>query len=186
MLKSKYLKSTNDCIIGLALLALGIYVVLTDDIITGNIATGDGGLLVRPDVYVRLIGGLLAFFSFVLVIKSINFSKIAEVKGLEFALSREVAFTVVALGLYALLLDLIAVIKYHFYFPDGLGFFIATFLLIAFLTLTYIRKERYSEGLKGVSGQVIRKELLVTAIYSVVLDVVVWAIFSKVLFVSLP
>jgi hypothetical protein len=190
MLQSKFLKSTNDFIIGLALLALGIYVLLTDDIVTGNISTGDGGLLVRPDVYVRLIGALLAFFSLVLTVKSINFTRLAraraQARGLEFTLSREVVATVAALAVYALLLDFTAKIKYYFYFPDGVGFFIATFLLIAFLTLTYIRKERYSDGIKGVPREVIRRELIITFIYTIILDAVVWVIFSKVLFVSLP
>jgi hypothetical protein len=186
MLKLRFLKSTNDFIIGIVLLALGIYVLLTDDIITGNISTGDGGLLVRPDVYVRLIGALLAFFSLVLTIKSINFTRLAETRGLEFTLSREVLATVAALAVYALLLDFTGKVKYHFDFPDGVGFFIATFILIAFLTLTYIRKERYSEGFKGVPGAVIKRELIITFIYTIILDAVVWVVFSKVLFVSLP
>jgi hypothetical protein len=167
----KYIKNVNDFIIGAALLALGLYVLFTDDIIQGNIAGSAGGPLVRPDVYVRLIGGCMAFCAALLVIKAINFSG-GEVKGFHFVLSREVVLTIVGLIVYTVLLNYI-------------GFAISTFLLLFFLTCMYIRKEKSGEG-KALTKPEIIKYLITAAVYSAVLDLAVYLIFSRLLFVALP
>ncbi|MDR0539356.1 MAG: tripartite tricarboxylate transporter TctB family protein [Spirochaetaceae bacterium] len=186
----KRLKSVNDFIIGLALLALGVYVLFTGDIVTGNVSTGDGGLLVRPDVYVRIIGGFLAFFSAVLVLKAVHWTKRGSAGNsgskVEFALTREVLCTLGALAVYGLLLELTLLLKYRTGLRDGIGFFVATFLLIVFLTLVFRRKEKYSEGFRAVPRKTLAREGILIAVYAVILDIVVWAVFSQVLNVSLP
>ncbi|MDR2509429.1 MAG: tripartite tricarboxylate transporter TctB family protein [Spirochaetaceae bacterium] len=183
MSRLKYFKSVNDFIIGIALLALGVYVLVTDDIITGNIATGDGGVFVRPDVYVRLIGALLAFFSLLLVIKSINWTRRAQTQGFNFEVTREVPLVIAALAVYAFMLEFSGVVKYKTGLPDGAAFFIATFLLLVFLTFLFTRKENAAnDGAKKIT----KKRLIIIVAYAVILDVVVWAVFSHILNVSLP
>jgi hypothetical protein len=169
----KLIKNVNDFIIGLALLALGLYVLFTNDIVQGNVAAGSGGPLVRPDVYVRLIGGLMAFFAALLVIKAINFFGAAEVKGFHFVFSLEVALTIAGLIVYTVLLTFI-------------GFIISTFLLIFFLTCMYTRKEKSGEGKTPLTKKEIRRYLIIAVVYSALLDVAVYLLFSRVLHVALP
>ena len=171
--KPGLIKNVNDFIIGIVLLALGIYVLTTDDIVQGNVSPGAGGPLVRPDVYVRLIGGFLAFFSAVLVIKAFNFSRSAEVKSFRFVLSREVVLTLVSLILYTILLPLI-------------GFGVSTFLLIFALTCFYAHKEKTGEGKPLLSRKGMIREFVIAAIYSALLVTAVYLIFSRVLHVTLP
>ena len=169
----KLIRNVNDCIIGIALLALGVYVLTTNDIVRGNIATSAGGPLVRPDVYVRLIGGCMAFFAAILVIKAINFSGAAETRGFHFAISRETVLTVAGLIVYTLLLTFI-------------GFAAATFLLIFFLTCMYIRKEKSGGGKAAPSGKTLPRDLGIALAYSALLDLAVYLLFYRVLHVALP
>lgn len=173
MEKTKFLKSTNDFIIGLILLAVGIFVLLTDKVVQGEVVTGNGGFLVRPDVYVRMMGGCLAFFAAILVLKSINWTRSKDTKGFTFVLSREIVLTLIGLIAYVFLLNII-------------HFFAATFLLAFLLTIMYHKKEiSASETGKPEKGVAMRR-LVVAAVYSVILTVVVFLVFQNVLKVALP
>jgi hypothetical protein len=172
--KRKLIKNTNDFIIGVALLALGIYVLFTNDIIQGNLPTAViVSPLVRPDVYVRLIGGCLAFCAAILIIKSINFSRTADVKGFHFAITREAVLTVVSLIIYTAVLPRI-------------GFAVSTFLLVFFQTCMYTHKEKSSERKPPVPRKDIIRDLLIALVYSALLVVLLDLIFSRVLYVNLP
>jgi hypothetical protein len=169
MEKPRLLKSVNDFVIGVFLFALGLFVLTTKRVVDGSIKVTDGGIWVRPDVYVRLIGGLISLCSAVLIGKSLNFKRQAETSGFHFVICRELVFTTAALIVYAFLLTRI-------------GFAISTFLLIFFLTCIYIRKEKQGENKPPLRV----KDLIIAAVYSGVLDVMVWLIFSKFLHVALP
>ncbi|MDR2588454.1 MAG: tripartite tricarboxylate transporter TctB family protein [Spirochaetales bacterium] len=166
---ARFFKSVNDFIIGMALLGLGIFIALYKDIVRGPVSDNAGGILVRPDVYVRMVGVLLIICSLILVLKSIKFSRSAKTEGFHFVMSWEVALTGLSLLLYAVLL-----------YP--LGFYITTFLLTMFLTCMYMRRERTSGGKKALT----RKALLAACVYSVAMVIVVYLIFAKVLKVALP
>jgi hypothetical protein len=168
MMKSNLFKSVNDVIIGAALLIVGVFITFYDNIIKGTVSDSVGGYLVRPDVYVRMIGVLLAVCSLILILKAINFKRVAETEGFQFVMTKEVALTGLSLLLYAVLLD-------------PVGFYITTFLLTMFLTLMYMRLERKGEG-QGL----VRRNVIVAAIYSVVMVIVIHLIFAKVLNVILP
>jgi len=167
--KPKLLKSVNDFVIGLALLLAGVYILVTKNVMDGTADTGAGGIFVRPDVYVRFIGGLMAFFSVILIIKSFNFTRSDTTEGFHFALNKEVLVTVGALVLYALLLPLI-------------HFFVSTFLLILGLTLVYVGKEHT----EGKTDKKRWKVIAVAGVYSLLLTMMVYLIFSHVLKVALP
>jgi hypothetical protein len=129
-MKTRFLKSVNDFVIGTVLLGFGIFIARYKDIVKGTIAESAGGYLVRPDVYVRLIGVLLIICSLILVIKSINFRfrRPAETRGFHFVITKEVVISCLALLLYAVMLE-------------PAGFNITTFLLTLLLTYMYMRKE---------------------------------------------
>ncbi|MDR1933388.1 MAG: tripartite tricarboxylate transporter TctB family protein [Spirochaetales bacterium] len=163
----------NDCVIGIALLGVGIFIVQYKSIVKGQISDSAGGYLVRPDVYVRMIGVLLIICSLILVVKSINFRRSAETRGFHFVVTKEVALTGLSLLLYAALLE-------------PVGFNITTFLLTLFLTCMYMRKEKMGEGNPPITRRVVIRSLIVATIYSVAMVIIVYLIFAKALNVILP
>ena len=174
MPKTKLIKNTNDFVIGMALLILGLYVIFTDQIVHGVIpAHLPGGFLTRPDVYVRLIGGFLALCAAILVVKSINFERTANTTGFKFVISLEIVLTVLALVAYTWMLTRI-------------GFFISTFVLLLFLTTMYLRKEKIGKGKPPMSRKEIVKDLVTIFVYSVLMVIGVYFVFTRVLFVALP
>jgi formate hydrogenlyase subunit 3/multisubunit Na+/H+ antiporter MnhD subunit len=170
---TRFLKSANDFVIGLALMCVGLFIMITDKIVQVEVMTGNGGVLVRPDTFVRIIGGLLAFFAVVLVLKSINWTKSQQTKRFTFLICRENILTVAALVVYITLLNII-------------HFFAATFLLLFFLTVMFYNKEISAVEKEKPGRKVLIKRYIVAAIYSAVLTIAVHWIFSQVLHVSLP
>ena len=174
MTKLKWIRHTNDFIIGMILLALGIYVLFTGNIVHGTIpAHLPGGYLTRPDVYVRLIAAFLTFCAAILVIRSINFTRTADTKGFRFVLSKEVLITVAGLIVYTVLLT-------------HMGFFISTFLFVFLLSCVYLRKEKTGPGKPPLTRKEIVKSLIIICVYSALLVLAVHIIFTRVLFVILP
>jgi hypothetical protein len=170
-MKSRFLKSVNDFVIGIALLGFGVFITCYKNIVRGRISESVGGYLVRPDVYVRMIGVLLIVCSLILVVKSINFRRSGETEGFRFVMTREVALTGLSLLLYAVSLE-------------PAGFAVSTFLLTMFLTCLYMRKERMAA--EPSSARLDRRSLAIAAVYSVVMVIVVYLLFAKVLNVILP
>jgi hypothetical protein len=162
----------NDFIGGVLLMALGLYLCVDKNIIQGRVTTGNGGVMVRPDMYLRMLGGLLAFLALLMVIRSINFKKVAEVVGFKFIITMENGLTVVALVLYTIALPMI-------------GFAISTFVLTVFLVLLYMRKE-FKIRFREIGSKELRKRLVTTFVFATILDVFVYIIFAKVLHVTLP
>ena len=169
----KFVKNTNDFIIGLALLVLGCYVLLTDKIVFGNVMKTSGGPLVHPVIYVRLLGGILTFLAAILVLKSLNWSRKAEVIPFRFLLTPHISLTVVALVIYTFLLSRI-------------GFAVSTFLLNFFLTCLFLHRERTGEGQALPGKRDIIRTLIIVTIYSILLLIVIYILFTKVLYVDLP
>ena len=169
----KPIKKMNDFIIGLALLALGSYVLFTEKIVFGNVPYIGGGPLVHPEVYVRLIGGILTFLSAILVLKSLNWSRKAVVVPFKFALTPHISLTMAALILYTFLLPRI-------------GFAVATFLLNFFLTCLFLHRERTGEGKSPLVKKDIIRSLIHITIYSILLLIAIYFLFTKVLYVDLP
>ena len=173
MEKTKLRKSTNDFIIGLALLAVGIFILFTDQVVQGTVTTGNGGILVRPDVYVRLVGGCLAFFAAILALKAINWKRSRDARGFTFVISREVVLTIVLLVAYVFFLEII-------------HFFAATFLLAFLLTIMFFRKETSATETEKPAKIVALRRLVAAAAYSAMLTVAVYLVFEDVLKVTLP
>ena len=174
MARHKIIKNTNDFIIGIILLGLGIYILLTDDMVHGVIpAALPGGDLTRPDVYVRMLGAFLALCAAILAIKSFNFERTTDTKGFRFVISMEIVLTVVALAIYTALLTRI-------------GFFASTFMMVFFLACLYLRKEKIGSGKPPLTRKDITRDLLIILVYSVLLVLGVYLVFTRALFVVLP
>jgi hypothetical protein len=169
-LKSNKIKSMNDFIIGLALMAASAWLMASKNITEGRIIETEGGIFVRADMYIRMLGGLMFFLAFLMVIRAINFKKAAETRGLSFTITKESFLTIIALIVF------IAVLK-----PVGFG--ITTFTFTFFEVCLYMRKE--NEG-KGLSRREAIKKLVFAAMFSLILVVLVYMVFVKVLLVVLP
>ena len=173
MMQIKFIKNVNDFVIGLALLALGCYVLFTDKIIFGNVMKTPGGPLVHPAVYARLLGGILTFLAAILVIKSFNWSRKAVVVPFHFIMTPHIFLTVVALIIYTFLLPRI-------------GFIVTTFVLNFFLTCLFLHREKTGEGKPQLMKKDIIRSLIHITIYSTILLIVIYFLFTRVLFVNLP
>jgi hypothetical protein len=169
-LKSNKIKSMNDFIIGIALMALGAWLIFSKNITEGRILKSQNQGILQADTYLKLIGGLIFFLAFLIVIRSFNFKKGAETKAFEFHISKESLLTFVALILFIVLLK-------------PLGFAITTFLVTYFIVCLYMLREIKDKGL-GRREKI--KKFVFAGVFSAVLVVVVYLIFSKVLLVILP
>lgn len=169
-IKSNKIKSMNDFISGMALMAVSVWLLVSKNITEGRIITGEGGIFVRADMYIRMLGGLMFFLAFLMVIRSINFKKAAETKGLSFTITKESLITIIALIVFIIALK-------------PVGFAITTFLFAFFLVCLYMHKE--NKG-KGLSRREMIKKTVFAGIFSLILVAVVYLLFAKVLFVVLP
>ena len=154
------------------MLVLGLYIIFNKGIIKNNVALNTGGIFARADVYIRMIAGLIAFLAFLLILKSINFSKSKEVKGFIFVMNKEIALTALSLVVYTFVLPRI-------------GFTISTSVLMFFLVFMLSVRE-LTGGERKLTRKELHKLLLISVIYTIVLVVVVYLVFSKLLGVSLP
>jgi len=163
----------NDFVIGLALLALGCYVLFTDKVIFGNVMKTPGGPLVHPAVYARLLGGILTFLAALLVLKSFNWTRKAVIVPFHFIMTPHIFLTLAALILYTFVL------------PHA-GFVVSTFVLNFFLTCVFLHRERTGEGKPQPGRKDIIRSLVHITVYSALLLIFIYFLFTKVLFVNLP
>lgn len=168
----KRIKTMNDFILGIMMLAFSLFLLFSDKIVTNMPVVTMGGYFARADVYIHLLATILGIVALVLIGKSINFKKDAEVTGFSFLINNTILISAAILILYTLLLPVI-------------GFIISTFLAIFFLCALYTVKEE-NKTLKEYRGKALGKMLLRSGIYSVVLVVVLKIIFTYGLSVQLP
>jgi len=162
----------NDFVLGCLMLPLGLYVSLSKGIIKNNVVINTGGPFARADVYIRMLSAMIAFLALLLIVKSINFTKSKEVKGFKFVMNKEIALTALSLVVYTFVLPRI-------------GFTISTSVLMYFLVFMLSVRE-LTGGERKLTRKELHKLLLISAIYTVVLVIAVYLVFSKLLGVSLP
>jgi hypothetical protein len=162
----------NDLISGGVLLLFGLYLCFAGNIIQGKVFTPPGGLFVRADVYIRMLGVLVAVCASCILLRGINFKKSSKTEPFAFVVTRENGLTAAALGLFVFALPRI-------------GFVVSTFTLTLFLVLLYGRKERQAAK-KNLTRQEFIKTLVFGVIFSILLVIVVYLVFAKLLYVTLP
>ena len=170
-LKSSKIKNMSDFVIGLALLAGGLWLMFSSNITEGRILTAHQvqGML-RADTYIKVLGGLVSFLAFIMVVRSFNFDKTSETQAFKFSMSKESLLTFVGLALFIILLR-------------PLGFALVTFLFSFSIICLYMFKEIKNKGLDR--GKLIKK-VIFTVVFSLLLVLAVYLIFGKVLLVQLP
>ena len=170
LLKSNKIRNMNDFVIGLLLLAGGLWLMLSDNITEGRILQSQRQGFLQADTYIKLLGGLVVLLAFLMVIRSINFSRDKETQAFSFHISKESFLTFIALILFII-------------FLRPLGFSITTFLFTFSTACIYLFKETKN---KGLSRREMIKKIIILAVFSVILVVTVYLIFARVLMVVLP
>ena len=152
----KAIRSTNDLLLALLMGGVSVFLLTSKKIITGV----ENGL-----------AGILLALSVLQLIYAINFKSGGEHKKLRIPISREILITAAALVLYALLLPV-------------LTFFPCTLALNIVLCGTFAMKE--NQGDPELKGKLPKKQLIAVVIYSVVLTIVLWVLFTQILKCVLP
>jgi hypothetical protein len=168
--KSEKIKSMNDFIIGIALMAASVWLLVSKNITEGRIIDTAGGIFVRADIYIRILGGLMFFLALLMVIRAINFKKAAETKGFSFTITKESFLTIIALVVFIIILK-------------PIGFAVTTFLFTFFEVCLYMRRENKGKGLDR-RGWI--KKTAFAAVFSLILITIVYFLFAKALLVTLP
>jgi len=169
-IKLKWFKSMNDFCVVVLMTALGCFLCFSDKIV-GMKVTGipAGGLFVRADMYIRILGGFLLFLAVLLFIKNLNFKK-AETTPIKIPITPQAILTIVSLIVYTLVLR-------------AIGFALATFLVSFFLVFLYMRLETKNQIL---TRKMIIRMLVTDAVFSIGLVGLIYLLFGMLLRVSLP
>ena len=169
----KWIKKTNDFVLGIMMIFVSMFLMFGN--ITDNVpATSQGGTLARADVWIQMIAVILAVVSVLLIIKSIDFQGkgTGEKEKFSFALDSTVVCITAILILYALLLPVV-------------GFFITTFAAIFFLVFLFTLREEKLALRKLTKKDAVRITVK-SVITALVMLVVLWLIFAKLLAIQLP
>ena len=164
------IRSTNDLLLSVLMGAVSIFLLTSDKIITG-VENGLGGAWAQASTYIHLLAGILLALSALQLIYAINFKSGGAHQKLRIPLSREIVITAAALVLYALLLP-------------TLTFFPCTLALNIVLCGTFGMKE--NQGDPERKGKLSKKQVIFTVVYSVVLTIVLWVLFTQILKCVLP
>lgn len=166
------IKHVNDFILAVAMLALSAFLIFYPDITTTIPKLAQGGFFTRADVYIRMLAVILLIASGVLLIRSLTLAPVGSGGRFHFLTAKSAVLTAAALIVYTL-------------FLPWIGFFVSSFLMIVFLNLLYCFQEK-NKGWKEYSKQESLHMLLSAMIYSLVLMLILWLVFSKLLGVRLP
>ncbi len=167
----KFIRSTNDLLLSILMGAVAIFLLLSKGIITG-VENGLGGIWAQASTYIHLLAGILLALSVLQLLYAINFKREEDQHTkLSIPITREIVVTAVSLVAYALLLPI-------------LTFFPCTLALNIVLCGTFAMKE--NQGDPELKGKLPKKQLIGVLIYSAVLTVVLWVLFTQILKCVLP
>ena len=169
-LKSTKVKNMNDLIGGMLFMGAGAWLMFSDNIIEGRIPVIQAHGIIRADTYIRMLGGLILFLAFLMIVRSINFKKEATTKAFEFHISKESILTFAGLVLFVA-------------FLRPLGFVKVTFLFSFFIGCVYMLKETKNEGIHRREKI---KKIISIGVFSLILVLTVYLVFGRVLLVQLP
>jgi len=165
----KIIKSTNDLLLALIMGGLSIFLLVSDKTVTGK-TNGMGGFWAQASTYITILASLMLALSVLQLIYAINFKGDADkFSKLIIPVNREIVITAIALVLYALLLPI-------------LTFFPCTLALTVILTGTFMMKENSGTGDRKLS----KKQIVTAVVYSSILTVALYLVFTYLLKCVLP
>ncbi len=166
----KLIKSTNDLLLGLMMGALGTFLLVSDKVVTGK-SNGMGGFWAQASTYIQLLAVILAALAVLQILCAFNFKAGGEHKAFNIPVNREIVIVGVCLILYALLLP-------------KLTFFPCTLALSIITCGTFQMKE--NSGVGDGSRKLSKKQIISNIIYSVILTIALYVVFTKLLKCVLP
>ena len=169
----KKIKQKNDFVLALMVYALSAFLGFAN-ITESEVTTGQGGLLARTDVWLRMIAVFMAIVATILVVRSLGLlgKVVAEKSKFTFYLDGTIVGIMTSLILYALALDYV-------------GFFVSTFSITFYLVLLFSVREQ-SFTFRTFPKKDWPRLLLKGVLTAVALLVMFWLIFGKLLAVQLP
>lgn len=167
------IKKMNDFVLGILVILLSAFLMF-GKITETEVKTGQGGFLVRSDVWLRMMGLFLFVVAVILIIRSLNLwhRKEENAEPFHFYIDSTVIAVTLSLIAYALALPV-------------LGFFISTFVICMYLVILFSIKEKawtFRSTPKEAWGKLLLKGVATAA----VLLLVFWAVFGKLLAIQLP
>lgn len=166
----KVIRSTNDLLLSVLMGGVSVFLLTSGKVITG-VENGLGGAWAQASTYIHLLAGILLGLSVLQLFYAINFKGDGEHQKLHIPVSKEIIITAVSLVLYALLLPV-------------LTFFPCTLALIIVLCGTFAMKE--NQGNPELNGKLPKKQVIIIIVYSAILTVVLWLVFTQLLKCVLP
>lgn len=164
------IRSANDLVLSVLMGIVSIFLLTNKNIITG-VENGLGGFWAKASTYVHLLAGILLALAVLQLIYAVNFKRDGANQKLNIPISREIVITAITLVLYALLLPV-------------LTFFPCTLALLIILCGTFAMKENQGESEQRV--KLSKKQVISIVIYSVILTIVLWFLFTQLLKCVLP
>ena len=166
----KLIRCTNDLLLGLMMGALGVFLLVSDKVVTGK-SNGMGGFWAQASTYIQLLAVILVALAALQIIYAFNFKKDGEHAAFNIPVNREIVIVGVCLILYALLLP-------------KLTFFPCTLALSIITCGTFQMKE--NSGVGDGSRKLSKKQIISNIIYSVILTIALYVVFTKLLKCVLP
>ena len=164
-------KDIKDSILGIFSILLGLYLVFSKTIISGSSLMKNIHFLAKAETYIQCLGSLLILLGFIIFTRSLSLKKVNNndpEKNL--IIKKETVYTILILILYIFLFS-------------KLGYFIATFILVPTLTGIYRCKEEKELALDNKTS--LKKIILEIIIYSIIVTVGLYIIFTEFLGVAL-
>ena len=167
-------RNWRDLILGLVMLACGLYMVLAKGVVRGMTLLNTTVKLAQAATYMRILGGILALLSAVLVLRALGVFGGAAQEEKKSEGVRKLDWLVICafagLVLYLPMMDVI-------------GFTVASILLMTLLTFLIRLREKHVDV---HDRNAVLKNLAVAASYAVILVLVLEFMFTKWLHVRLP
>ena len=171
-MRKNSIRHVNDFILAIAMIAFSLFLLFCPGITTAIPILAQGGFFTRADTYIRMLAVILLISAAALLVRSLTASPTDGKGKFYFLLDNTISLTVAALIAYTLLLPKI-------------GFFITSFVMIVLLNLLYCFREK-SRKRKEYSRRELCSMLLSAAVYALILMLILWLVFAKLLGVRLP
>lgn len=166
------IKRTNDFILSVAMIALSLFLVFSDKVVSGPSNSGLGGYFARADVYLKMLGMMMLITSVLLLIKSIGFNKNTPKIRFSFYLSSTIVCILAAIAVYAVALP-------------SIGFAVSTTVILLFLSGLFYVKERNKKMKEYTKKEIIKLSIFLVS-FSLISVVLLYFIFTNGLNVQLP
>lgn len=160
----------KDVILGLIMLGLSGYILFGNNVIVGNSIFKEEIIVARAEFYLKFLSVGMMIISVALIMKTLKIFKVKDQETTSEPINNIVKLSFVALIIYVFILK-------------PVGFFISSFLLVAFLSYIIRLKEN---NIDLTDKKSVIKSLIISCIFSLTTVLIIMFIFTRWLKVVLP